>query len=162
MRKFFIPIVGVGLIALVAWLMSLFVPRTCAVPADLTAKAEQIIQIRSLLDAQSAAWNAGDLEGFMANYHKSEQLSFNADGNVETGWAAALARYQQRGPDKADMGYLSLTQREIEVLSTEGATVFGRWTLMNETESSTGLFTLHMKNIDDTWVIVSDHTSSAG
>ena len=160
MRKFFILTVGVGLIALVSWLASFVVPRTCAVPADLTAKAEHIIQIRGLLDAQSDAWNAGDLEGFMANYHTSEQLRFAAGGDVLNGWAAVLARYQERYPDKAAMGYLSLTQREIEVLSATDAVAFGRWTLMTETESSMGLFTLQMKSIDGAWVIVNHHSST--
>ena len=62
---------GVGLIALSAWLMSLFVPRTCAVPADLTAKAEHIIQVRSVLDDQVAAWNSGDIEGYICLLYTS-------------------------------------------------------------------------------------------
>ena len=153
---------GVGLIALSAWLMSLFVPRTCAVPADLTAKAEHIIQVRSVLDDQVAAWNSGDIEGYMAHNFNGEGFRFASGGTVQTDWATTLARYQRRYPDRAAMGQLSFTDREIEILSPTDALVFGRWTLQREADSPTGLFTLHMKKIDGTWLIVSDHTSSAG
>ena len=160
MRKPLILAIGVGLIALAAWLASLVVPRTCEVPADLTAKAEHIIQVRSVLDTQVEAWNSGNIDGFMAHYLKTDTLRFASGGNVETGWAATLARYQRRYPDRAAMGQLRFSDREIEILSPTDALVFGRWTLQREADTPTGLFTLHMKKIDDAWVIVSDHTSS--
>ena len=43
MRKILFVLLGVAGVALAAWLMSLFVPRICAVPTDLTAQAEPII-----------------------------------------------------------------------------------------------------------------------
>ncbi|MEP6343484.1 MAG: nuclear transport factor 2 family protein [Maricaulaceae bacterium] len=160
MRKPLIFAIGVGMIALVAWLASFVVPRTCEVPADLTAKAEHIIQVRSVLDEQVAAWNSGDIEGYMAHNFNGDGFRFASGGTVQTGWATTLARYQRRYPDRAAMGTLRFSDREIEVLSPTDALVFGRWTLQREADAPTGLFTLHMKKINDAWVIVSDHTSS--
>ena len=162
MRKLSVIALAVGIMAFTAWLLTVFVPRTCAVPAELTAKAEHIIQIRGVLDTQQAAWNDGDIKGFMAHYHQSEALRFASGGDVETGWAPTLARYQARYPDRATMGKLRFTDPGIEVLSTTDALVFGRWTLVRAADAPTGLFTLHMKLIDGAWVIVSDHTSSGG
>src|SRR5438445_5117879 len=52
--------------------------------------------IRGVLDAQVAAWNRGDLAGFMQGYWRSHELTFYSGGTVSTGWDAALARYQHR------------------------------------------------------------------
>lgn len=162
MRKLSVCVLAVAIMAIAAWLLTVFVPRTCAVPPDLTAKAEQIIQIRGVLETQQAAWNDGNIEGFMAHYHKSETLRFASGGDVETGWEPTLQRYLRRYPDRATMGQLGFSDLDIDVLGGSDALVFGRWTLVRAADAPTGLFTLHMKLIDGAWVIVSDHTSSGG
>jgi len=113
------------------------------------------------LDTQVEAWNAGDIEAFMQDYLKTDDLRFASGGTIETGWDATLARYQSRYPDRATMGQLEFSNREVKALSAEDALVFGRWTLIRDTDRPTGLFTLHMKKQDTRWIIVSDHTSSA-
>ena len=46
--------------------------------------------------AQVAAWNRGDLDGFMAGYWKSPDLVFFSNGTRTRGWQATLERYQKR------------------------------------------------------------------
>ena len=57
---------------------------------------DQIGAIRLVLDSQVAAWNKGDLKGFMAGYWKSEKLTFFSGDKVEHGWQATYERYQKR------------------------------------------------------------------
>lgn len=40
------------------------------------ASAAERAAVRAVLDAQAAAWNRGDLDGFMAGYWKSPALTF--------------------------------------------------------------------------------------
>ena len=47
----------------------------CALPALAQSDAKSAA-IRSLLDNQVAAWNRGDLEGFMGAYWRSPDLEF--------------------------------------------------------------------------------------
>lgn len=117
--------------------------------------------ISETLQAQSAAWSAGDIDRFMQDYWQSDALRFASGGTVKSGWQTTSDRYKARYPDRAAMGTLSFTDLNIDVLSEKDALVFGRWTLTREQDAPTGLFTLHMKKFGEGWKIVSDHTSSA-
>ena len=117
-------------------------------------------QIVDTLTGQSAAWSSGDIDAFMDDYWKSDDLRFASGGTVKRGWQTTSDRYKARYPDKAAMGVLSFTELEVELLSAEHALVFGRWTLTREGDTPTGLFTLHMEKQNEAWKIVSDHTSS--
>ena len=142
--------------------ISLLMGQSCAVPKHITAKAEDVIAIKSVLKAQEAAWNSGDIEGFMQGYVNSEALRFASGGDIETGWEPTLQRYLRRYPDRATMGQLVFSDMDVDVLSGNDALVFGRWKLIRDNDAPHGLFTLHMKRVEGDWVVVSDHTSSGG
>ncbi len=116
--------------------------------------------ITQMLHAQDAAWNNGDIDGFMAHYLASKQLRFASGGKVNRGWQATLEGYKKRYPDKAAMGTLDFQNLEVKVLSADYAQVFGRWELTREHDKPGGLFTLLLNKQDGEWVIISDHTSS--
>lgn len=117
-------------------------------------------KIIQMLHVQTAEWNNGDVDGFMAHYLASEELRFASGGKVNRGWQATTDGYKKRYPDKATMGELNFHKLEIKVLSHNYAQVFGRWELTREYDMPGGLFTLLLNKIDGEWVIVSDHTSS--
>lgn len=129
-----------------------------AVPRTSDAPAEQAI--RAVLDAQVAAWNRGDLAGFMAGYWHSPQLTFYSGTGVTSGWEATLERYQQRYQSPgSEMGKLDFSQLEIHP-SGEMAWVGGRWHLkMSDGKDLGGLFTLVLRKLPEGWKIVHDHTS---
>lgn len=118
-------------------------------------------QISKTLTRQSKAWSAGDIDAFMQDYWKSDDLRFASGGTVKRGWQTTSDRYKTRYPDKATMGSLAFSDLEVEVLAPTHALVFGRWTLTRDGDAPTGLFTLHMEKQNGAWKIVSDHTSSA-
>lgn len=119
-------------------------------------------RIRTVLGAQAAAWNAGDVETFMDGYTRGPELRFASGGEVTRGWQETLDRYRRRYPDRAAMGMLTFSDLEISVLSTDAAVVFGRWRLRLATGAEpAGLFTLLWRREGDgKWRIVSDHTSA--
>lgn len=116
--------------------------------------------IRDVLDQQVAAWNRGDLEGFMEGYWKSDELTFFSGNDRTSGWEGTLKRYRDKyqGEGK-EMGQLAFSELEIEMLGADAAFVRGRFTLETSVGKPTGLFTLIVKKLPEGWRIVHDHTS---
>ena len=117
--------------------------------------------IRSLLAAQDAAWNAGDIDGFMHGYWVSPELRFASGGTVTRGYRQTLDRYKARYSDRALMGTLSFDELEVVPLASDAAVVHGRWLLTRESDAPSGLFTLVLRKIEGEWKIISDTTTSA-
>ena len=120
------------------------------------------VQIRAVLADQAAAWNRGDIDGFMQGYWNSEQLRFASGDSITYGWAAANQRYHTHYPDCAAMGRLDFSDLDVELLAPDAAIVFGHWSLQREHDRPHGLFTLVLRKTVDGWKISRDHTSAAG
>ncbi|MFI5335553.1 MAG: YybH family protein [Opitutales bacterium] len=117
--------------------------------------------IRAVLAAQAAAWNRGDLDGFMQGYWKSDELRFASGGTITHGWQTTLDRYRAHYPDRAAMGTLTFTLQEVHLLAPDAAVVFGKWELARAKDKPWGLFTLILRKTPDGWKVTADHTSSA-
>jgi ketosteroid isomerase-like protein len=116
--------------------------------------------IRGVLDEQVVAWNKGDLEGFMHGYWQAPDLSFFSGKDKTRGWQATLDRYQKKyRADGKEMGKLTFSDLDIDVLGPDSAFVRGHWHLKMSKEEPGGLFTLIFKRFPDGWRIVHDHTS---
>ncbi len=119
--------------------------------------------VRAVLDAQVAAWNRGDLDGFMAGYWKDEKLTFFSGDTITRGWQATMDRYRKRYRSEGrEMGKLEFLGVEIEMLAGDAAVVRGRWHLtMKDGRTPNGLFTLVVRRMNGDWRIIHDHTSAA-
>ncbi|MFZ0139217.1 MAG: DUF4440 domain-containing protein [Candidatus Sulfotelmatobacter sp.] len=120
--------------------------------------------IEHLLRAQQQAWNRHDLEGFMAGYWRSPQLTFFSQGKEQDGWDATIQRYIARYASPGhEMGKLEFSALRIDVLSQDSAFVRGTWKLtMSDAKTPNGLFTLVLRKFPDVgWKIVHDHTSAS-
>ncbi|MEP3482121.1 MAG: DUF4440 domain-containing protein [Fuerstiella sp.] len=115
--------------------------------------------LTGILEHQQAAWNSGDIAGFMQAYWKDDGLTFSSGGKVTRGWQSTFDGYKKRYPDQATMGQLTFSDLEVTSLSDSAAMMLGRWKLQRANPVS-GNFTLVWKKVDETWVIVHDHTSS--
>jgi len=102
----------------------------------------QAEEIRAVLKAQSAAWNAKDIRGFMAYYWPSEELTFQSGGNRIRGWQAMLDRYLKNYSGD-QWGQLEFGDLEIHVLGPEAAYVLGRWKVERHRQDRPGGFYHH-------------------
>ena len=125
----------------------------------LAAAPEQ--DIRGVMDAQVAAWNRGDIQGFMEGYENSEATTFVGTA-ITKGHALVLARYLKSYPTREKMGTLRFTDIETRMLGTEYASVIGRFHLDRSSEAggeASGIFTLLFHRTGQGWKIILDHTS---
>ena len=144
-------------IAATVFLLFLSFGLTCA--QNMKGEAKSASEIRRVMDEQTAAWNRGDIEGFMQGYWKSENLVFVSGDNVTKGWQPTLDRYKKNYDSRAKMGTLTFSDLTINVLNKEWATVLGSWSLQREKDNPHGKFTLIFRKFKDGWRIVHDHTS---
>ncbi|GAB3324433.1 nuclear transport factor 2 family protein [Hymenobacter humi] len=114
-----------------------------------------------MLTTQTAAWNRGDIPGFMQGYWKSDSLVFIGRKGPTYGWQQTLDNYKKSYPDAATMGQLDFSGLRISVLAPTAAQVIGRWHLARPTAGDVqGYFLLVMRQVDGKWVVAADHTNS--
>lgn len=131
-------------------------------PASGTFTRADTAAIRAVLDAQVAAWNRGDLEGYMAGYARTEALIFTSGGRVRRGWQTALDHYRARyGQDPAAMGKLAFEIERIDAVGADGAVALGAWILTASPSDGRGIFSVVLARRPEGWRIVHDHTSVA-
>lgn len=128
--------------------------------ARAATKSRPEAALRALLDVQSAAWNRGDIEGFMAGYWKSEMTTFAGANGVFRGWQAVLERYHRNYPDRAAMGTLTFSDLEITILAPDAALVLGHWHIERASGPVGGIFSLVVRKLPEGWRIIHDHTSA--
>lgn len=112
--------------------------------------------------AQEAAWNARDVDGFMAKgYWDSPDMNFLSGGSWTKGYRPTLERYRASyaAADK-EMGTLSFSELDPHLLSDDAGFVRGKWRLEFASKPPMwGLFTLIFRRFPEGWRIISDHTS---
>ncbi len=114
--------------------------------------------IKQIMQRQSDAWNARDIEGFMEPYWHSDSLRFMGKSGVTLGWNATLARYK-KNYKPSEMGKLEFTDLYFNHINDETAWVDGKWTLFRTNDTLSGHFSLLWKRMDEKWQIVADHSS---
>jgi uncharacterized protein (TIGR02246 family) len=117
--------------------------------------------IRKVLGDQAAAWNRGDIEGFMQGYENSPETTFMGK-TVQHGWQQVLDSYKTRYGTRAAMGTLDFSEVAVRTLGTGYASVTGRFHLARSAEGggeAAGIFSLVFRRGRGGWKIILDHTS---
>jgi beta-aspartyl-peptidase (threonine type) len=129
---------------------------------------QQIIvasEVEAMLLASSASWNGGDLDGFLDDYWRSEELTFSGATGITRGWDGVEARYRESywAPGTA-RDSLRFEGIEVVPLGEEHALALGQYVLFRPEEggivTSSGYFSLVLKRVDADWKILHDHTSA--
>ena len=123
--------------------------------------ANMVGAVRAVLDAQVAAWNRGDIDGFMEGYRRGSETTFVSGDTVTRGWQTVLDRYKKSYDSREKMGTLSFLEIEIRPLNRNAAIASGRWQLVRAADTPHGGFTLILRRTREGWRIIHDHTSSA-
>jgi ketosteroid isomerase-like protein len=154
-RKYLFTLASLVAVAAVVFGYQRRAPRSQKEDANATA-------VRAVLDAQVAAWNRGDVEGYMEGYAKEDSTTFVSGDTVTRGWQTVLGRYKSRYDTREKMGALAFTELELKPLSEFYFMATGRWQLTLASGGTPhGRFTLILRRTNAGWRIVHDHTSSA-
>ncbi len=141
-------------------LLFVLVLGCASAPAVLRFQPTDRAAVTAVLDAQAAAWNRGDLGGYMAGYLRSEALVFTSGGKIRRGWQPTFDHYQARyGKDPAAMGTLRFEILEVQSLGADGAVVLGNWILTGSPSDGRGVFSVVLERRPEGWRIVHDHTT---
>ena len=142
------------------WRVMLAVSGACAVPP--APHGDPQLEINEMLARSAAAWNRGDLAGFMNDYARDSLTSYVMGRNVRFGWQPLYEHYQAGyfAPGKSRD---SLTYNDVRVrpLTTELALCTARFALdRGPRVIASGPFTLIVAKQDGRWLIIHDHTSA--
>lgn len=136
-------------------MLPLLIPALLGAPS---APAGTPAELRTVLDTQVAAWNRGDLEGYLQGYWASPQLRFVGSRGLLHGIDALRAHYRRGRPEGSAFGTLAFTDLAFEPLG-EAWLVTGSYVLKGD-KPGTGRFTLLFRRIPKQgWRIVYDHSS---
>lgn len=128
---------------------------------QLKTASKQELDIIKVLVAQEAAWNKGDLQGFLQGYKNSPDTLF-VTHQVFRGVDGMLEEYRHNYPTKAIMGNLGFSELEVHPLDERFAVVIGKYHLdrgKKEGGPADGIFSLIFEKTDQGWKIIVDHTT---
>ena len=122
---------------------------------------EQEKAIEKILLDQVAAWNAGDIHGYMKGYWNSDSTVFLSGGNLTRGYSGVLSRYKKTYNTRDKMGNLEFAELQVRMITPTFGVATGIWRLHRANDQPWGRFTLLVEKKPEGWRIVHDHTSSA-
>jgi ketosteroid isomerase-like protein len=160
------PVLGLAFLLGCVGLIQLEQPVAAAQAAP--SKQTDEAAIHTVLDAQVASWNRGDITEFMASYEDSPETTFIGTASVNKGFQPILERYKKGYANKDQMGTLTFKELDIRLLPTaagvtEYAVVTGRFHLERATKGTAtkddGIFSLVWHKGPGGWKILLDHTA---
>ena len=118
-------------------------------------------QVAALLDRQAAAWNAGDLEGFMSAYDRSPSTTYIGSGGLIEGYDGIRARYAPEFEVNAARDSLRFESLQVREVDARIGVATARYVLERDgMVTSTGPFTLVLLNVEGAWLIVHDQSAA--
>jgi ketosteroid isomerase-like protein len=130
-------------------------PARVFVPADRAA-------VKAVLEAQMTAWNAGDIDGYMAGYAKIDGLVFTSGGKIRRGFQQTHDAFKNKyAKDPSAMGHLVFEILSIDPVGADGAVVLGNWVLTNSPSDGRGVFSVILERRPEGWKVIHDHTSAS-
>ena len=136
--------------------------RHAAAPTGCSGEFDEAAVV-AVLEWQRDAWNAGDLDGFLTGYERSEALLFTSGAKIRRGFEETREKYQARyGSSRETMGTLAFEILDVRPLGrcADAAIVLGRYAVTESPEAGSGVFSVILERRAEHWLIVHDHTSA--
>lgn len=119
-------------------------------------------QVTTALDSSAAAWNRGDLSGFMAPYLRSGAITYIGGPGLVVGHRSLRQRYAPLFRPGAERDSLRFADLSTRPLGEDHALATGRYVLhRRDSVTSHGYFSLVLRDVEGSWRIVHDHSSEA-
>jgi len=112
--------------------------------------------IRAVMAEQEAAWDAGDIPGFMRGC--ADTVVFVGRRGTTRGRDAVTENYLRNYPDREAMGALTFTLHEVVPAGRGHAWATGGWTLHRAADTLSGGFSLLWVEGPEGWRIARDHS----
>lgn len=113
---------------------------------------------RTLLEHGAAAWNGGDLDGFMADY--TDDATFVTPRAVVRGRAAIRALYARRFAPGAVRDSLHFEALEADPLAHDALNAVAYYVLSRgDSVTARGPTSLVLRRVNGRWLIAHDHSS---
>jgi ketosteroid isomerase-like protein len=136
----------------------LMVASLLAESAAARVSTHDLTAIQTVLVEQTAAWNRGDIDAYMAGYANSDDTMF-VGTDVTRGWTKVRDRYKAKYDSRAKMGTLEFSDLSLRPFGGDDVVVTGAWKLTREGDTPHGRFTLIFHRRPEGWRIVYDHSS---
>ena len=132
-----------------------------AAPAALPGAARLTAHMDTQFARSAAAWNRGDLDGFMADYAHEPTTTFIDGRRAQRGWEWIRNHYAPRFVPGAARDSLHFEELTARPLAPTLALVTARFVLVRGGRTTaSGPFSLVMEHRTDGWKILHDHSSS--
>jgi beta-aspartyl-peptidase (threonine type) len=141
------------LFAIVLWVLA-------AASVSAAGNPDANAEIGAVLNAQVAAWNRGDIDGFMDGYVRSDKVEFVSGGKITRGWQTVRDRYHRTYASREKMGRLTFSDIKYVSLNARIVMVIGRWSLQRKSDRPHGSFELIFRPTSAGWRIAHDHTET--
>ena len=145
-------------------ILVLIVFSSCNSPKENSLTEAQIqtdtAAIKAVLHQQAKDWSDASIEAFMEGFDTTPNLLFVGKSGITKGWQQTLDRYKKSYPTKDHTGKLTFDILEVEPINAEAYLLVGEFHLVRNVGKADGIFTLVFKKIDNTWKVISDHTSA--
>ncbi len=134
-------------------------------PGSGESVATAAMEIETMLHNSAASWNGGELDGFLDDYWRSEDLTFSGPTGVTGGWSDVRTRYLESywapGTVRDSLRFEGI---EVLRLGGEHALALGQYVLFrpeeDESVTSSGFFSLVLQKMEGQWKILHDHSSA--
>jgi beta-aspartyl-peptidase (threonine type) len=131
-------------------------PAASTIPVATTGRPALDAAVATV-KAQAAAWNDGDLAGFMNVFWNSPEFTFVSGSTVTKGWDQTYRRYRDGYGEGGDLGRLVYSDLEATMLAEETASVVGRYAFSRGQANGAGAMTLVLRRFEGAWRVVQHH-----
>lgn len=129
------------------------------IPVLLFSQTKDEKAILDILDAQTKAWNEGNLEKFMIGYWENDSLMYIGKKGVTYGYQSTLKSYKTNYAGRDNMGMLTFHILHMKPLGKKHYLVVGKWSLKRTVGDVGGHYTLTFEKQKGKWVVIADHSS---
>lgn len=149
------------------WIGALLLTASFAGFAASPSAASDEAAIRLVLTTTEAAWNRGDIVGFMSTYKDAPDTTF-IGAKVRKGFQPILESYKKNYATKEQMGTLTYSDIDVRLLPcsdghAQYAAATGRFHLDRTAHGAAakddGVFSLVWEKTKDGWKVILDHSS---
>jgi len=129
--------------------------------SQLKTASQQELDVIKVLLKQEAAWDHGDIDGFMEGYKDSPDTLF-INNLIQRGFSGMKADYHRNYPNRETMGQLTFSELEVHPIDEKVAVCVGKYKIERSKKNggnAESIFSMVFEKTDAGWKISVAHTT---